>query len=963
MEIKDLKVTSFDPFLNASKWNGALDYSQNFEGMLGSILGLKFKGIYSPELDYSIGDYVWNDGNCYVISNKSDLVVTKEQVENAVVSYYKNGGFYLINDNKISYFNNGVINPINITNIDYFMYRDSKPYFFGYKNLAEGTRIYKIPLNGKVEAVNANFQTPVKLFSMDDFYGYAMTEANVLNKFPLDNPSASTFHTTVSYSSNYDVVCMDASKSYIHILNSNCDFLTINKDGGVIKNTNVRNYIKNKNLAKFAVTDGNSVVITDGEDKAHVFIIESNKSLRFSYTLNVGIGKINEVRYSNKYLTFTSDSLVAYVLASEYEFEMASLRKLVATASTLEIKNAILSLDFGRGQLVSNGETMISPSNFSMNPSFTNNGTYSDGTNTAQFVGNRGIQLHGSYIRYDFASLHGKTLICEFDSATPNIGFVSIPVSGKSVVVPACTKQVDGVFKTGYIIEHNVIKATVTKHSEIIERFEIVPNGAFSEVLSFSSENSVLISKVILVNTVSTSDIDFLLSCSFNIGDCYKNQFLPTPTNNANGVRFLKPSDRSIVNSESGISVNFSSDLTSSAPDIGLSLEGARMLYDTLVDLYRTIEADYAKKDHTHKFSEILDVPIASISGIKGIVSLSSSINLDDDTVAATSKAAMEAYNKGVEAQAIAETKLNNKPGTTDSFYLKHSAQVSGNVAVEFKTAKTGMFNGTNLENSMPWGENSWKYYFTNSHGNEEGYTGIISIDFNGGEMGFTTVAGGVLQPWSRVWNSKNFDPSSKSDNHSHPYLSSDGGTLNGNLRIAHGRLDIAKAGYDSWICFDAQSNDPGYIRHHENNNSSIMFHSVSDDRGRQDYFSWGSTPGGNYSQCAYMYTDGYFHTDGGIHASGDIAAFSDIRLKENIVGIENAIELTKQLNGVIFDRKDNGLRQTGLIAQDVLKVMPEAVTMDEKGYYSVNYGSLVGLLVESIKELKAEIEELKNNK
>ena len=98
----------------------------------------------------------------------------------------------------------------------------------------------------------------------------------------------------------------------------------------------------------------------------------------------------------------------------------------------------------------------------------------------------------------------------------------------------------------------------------------------------------------------------------------------------------------------------------------------------------------------------------------------------------------------------------------------------------------------------------------------------------------------------------------------------------------------------------------------------------------------------------------------GTITATGDITAFSDRSLKTNIQRIDSAVEKVKQLEGVTFERVDTGERGTGLIAQDVVRVLPEAVrTVDDK--LTVAYGNLVGLLVEAIKELKAEIDELKN--
>ena len=102
-----------------------------------------------------------------------------------------------------------------------------------------------------------------------------------------------------------------------------------------------------------------------------------------------------------------------------------------------------------------------------------------------------------------------------------------------------------------------------------------------------------------------------------------------------------------------------------------------------------------------------------------------------------------------------------------------------------------------------------------------------------------------------------------------------------------------------------------------------------------------------------------------GLWTSGNVTAYSDIRVKTNIERIPDALDKVSQLNGYTFDRTDvaedeEPLRQTGVIAQEVLEVLPEAVTGDEEGHYSVAYGNMVGLLIESIKELKAEVEDLK---
>lgn len=109
--------------------------------------------------------------------------------------------------------------------------------------------------------------------------------------------------------------------------------------------------------------------------------------------------------------------------------------------------------------------------------------------------------------------------------------------------------------------------------------------------------------------------------------------------------------------------------------------------------------------------------------------------------------------------------------------------------------------------------------------------------------------------------------------------------------------------------------------------------------------------------------------TAGRIDASNDIVAFnsSDERLKENITPIANALDKVKSLTGVEFDWKSEHKeahghegRDTGIIAQQVLAVMPTAVRTNDTGFLAVRYEKLIGLLIEGMKEQQAQINELK---
>ena len=111
------------------------------------------------------------------------------------------------------------------------------------------------------------------------------------------------------------------------------------------------------------------------------------------------------------------------------------------------------------------------------------------------------------------------------------------------------------------------------------------------------------------------------------------------------------------------------------------------------------------------------------------------------------------------------------------------------------------------------------------------------------------------------------------------------------------------------------------------------------------------------------------FEADGDFHADGDVIAFStttasDEKLKENIEIVSDPIEKVEALRGVTFDWKRDGTSSAGVIAQDVMKVLPEAVKEvqglnDNESHLAVNYHALTSILIESVKELSARVKEL----
>jgi hypothetical protein len=103
-----------------------------------------------------------------------------------------------------------------------------------------------------------------------------------------------------------------------------------------------------------------------------------------------------------------------------------------------------------------------------------------------------------------------------------------------------------------------------------------------------------------------------------------------------------------------------------------------------------------------------------------------------------------------------------------------------------------------------------------------------------------------------------------------------------------------------------------------------------------------------------------YFNPSTGTLNATIFNTLSDINSKENIETIANSLEKVLRMRGVSFVWKDNKNKSIGIIAQEIEKVVPEIVNTDSGGVKSVNYDSIIGLLIEAIKEQQCQINELK---
>ena len=106
---------------------------------------------------------------------------------------------------------------------------------------------------------------------------------------------------------------------------------------------------------------------------------------------------------------------------------------------------------------------------------------------------------------------------------------------------------------------------------------------------------------------------------------------------------------------------------------------------------------------------------------------------------------------------------------------------------------------------------------------------------------------------------------------------------------------------------------------------------------------------------------------DGDLHVDGDVIAYSttiasDEKLKTDITVIDNALDKIKQINGVTFNYKRNEKPSGGVIAQELEKIIPSAVGTQQslngsEKYKTVDYNAVIGLLIESVKELSDRLD------
>jgi hypothetical protein len=175
--------------------------------------------------------------------------------------------------------------------------------------------------------------------------------------------------------------------------------------------------------------------------------------------------------------------------------------------------------------------------------------------------------------------------------------------------------------------------------------------------------------------------------------------------------------------------------------------------------------------------------------------------------------------------------------------------------------------------------------------------------------------------------------------------------TFNGNVDIANATsgAGLKLTGSSPTICLQDTDHNTGYI-HVNSSTFYILRGATNADRG-----AWATVNGVWPLEIRLDTNNATF--------GGTVTINSDIRFKKNIETISDALQRVLQMRGVFYNRLETEGREVGLVAQEVQKVLPEAVLENETtGVLSVAYQNIVGVLVEAIKEQQKQIEELRSS-
>ena len=319
------------------------------------------------------------------------------------------------------------------------------------------------------------------------------------------------------------------------------------------------------------------------------------------------------------------------------------------------------------------------------------------------------------------------------------------------------------------------------------------------------------------------------------------------------------------------------------------------------------------------------------------------------------------------QGKALNDTKLDKTGGTVSgNLNVTGSLQQNGNDVATISTVKNGIEGqlvggeytsdgGIQPPSYVPSGKVRFNMMNNAIAGNSEFKDWILMDTYKGPDVPYVTGIGVAKSSIPRafimtgqrdgdswgnsyeLWSTNNFNPNTK-----WTIVTPSADTASSGIEVSTGGLYIR---HDNELNFKSTSAE--YLFNYRHMGGEVIT--------KFKFCAGNATPNATI-EC------GSIVSNGTIVSNNDITAFSDKRLKENITKIDNALDIVNNINGYRYQMKADETHKTrvGVIAQEIQKVLPEVVVKNENDMLSVNYGAIVSVLIEAIKEQQQQIEELR---
>ena len=320
-------------------------------------------------------------------------------------------------------------------------------------------------------------------------------------------------------------------------------------------------------------------------------------------------------------------------------------------------------------------------------------------------------------------------------------------------------------------------------------------------------------------------------------------------------------------------------------------------------------------------------------------------------------------------AETVSFIDARNNLGTADGdMFFGH--QTDGGSYIRWDTTAPGARNTDRRAERMRITPTGNVGIGTSSPGGKLDVSGVFRVQTNGDVLGASSNSGAIMLCGGGAFNAGGAVKLYGSSNGDQ--ITFHTGSFTERMRIgSNGGVAIGGTGTDATL--HIQTSYGGYDRLTQiapsvSNKPALNIMASKNSGGGDQWWTWGVGTDNTWrinQGVGFNSSTGFvLDASGNFTTAGNVTAFSDARIKKDVATIDGALDLVSKMRGVRYTRIDNGTKGVGVIAQEMLEVLPEVIQqgLGDDDTLSVAYGNIVGVLIEAVKELTARVVELESS-